>query len=604
MAEERENNRYKKPVNIGVHREAHVARMNKMDSKPATWRELLRANKLPALVALLITVAAIMVSIQGYKLTHNELTESALSRRASIAYLSAALLTERFDRLIDVAASLATRVRFRALVQVGAWVEAGEILAEVPEDFAYIDRVFVARPDGTLMVDMPELPGVRGRNFESRDWYQGVAREWRPYISDVYQRAAPPQIQVFAVAVPIEGIDGRVVGILVLQISLDTFFQWTKIIDTGSNGEMYVVDRKGNVAFHPRPDNRLRQAGISVSSAVHRLLQGRSGIEVLRDEARQEDMILSYGPMPGHGWGLVVMEPAREAFAAKNALFRRILVSNALVILLAFSALYLVFRVTGQRKQAELDHQAKNDLENEVARRTAMLEEANKELEGFSYSVSHDLRAPLRAIDGFSLVLEEDCADRLDEYGKHKVARIRENARRMGALIDDILRFSRLGRTAVVPARVDMEGLVRGMVDELQALLPGADVVSFTIHPLPDACCDRALVHQVWENLLSNAIKYTGHEPERQVEIGAMEEDGETVYFVKDNGAGFDMKYYDKLFGVFQRLHGMDEFPGTGVGLAIVRRIISSHGGRVWARSTLGQGATFFFTLGKVATAE
>lgn len=553
-------------------------------------------NRLPALVVLIIVTVAVTISVQGYKLVYDELAESALSRRASISYLSAALLTERFDRLVDVGTSLATRVRFRTLVQTSSWDEAGEILAEVPHHFPYIDRVFLTGPDGTLMVDVPELPGVRGRNFASRGWYQGVSREWIPYISDVYQRAASPQVHVFAVSVPIEGVDGQVAGILVLQVRLDTFFEWTKHVDTGSDGVMYVVDRAGNVAFHPDYDTRLQRVDFSGSPAVRRLLQGGSGIEVIFDEARQEDVVASYGPMPKYGWGLVVTEPATAVFATKNALFTRILVSDALVILLAFLALYMLFRVKGQRIQAELDRQAKADLESEVARRTAQLEEANKELESFSYSVSHDLRAPLRAIDGFSQVLEEDCVERLDDYGRHKVSRIRENARRMGDLIDDILRLSRLGRTAVVPARVNIDELVREVIDELQAV-QGADAVHFTVHPLPEAWCDHSLIRLVWENLLSNAVKFTGHKEDRRVEIGVIEEEDGPVYFVRDNGSGFDMKYYEKLFGVFQRLHGMEEFPGTGVGLAIVRRIVSCHGGRVWAQATAGQGATFFFAL-------
>jgi signal transduction histidine kinase len=466
----------------------------------------------------------------------------------------------------------------------------------VPDDFPYLDRVFVTSPGGTLMVDMPELPGVRGRNFEHRGWYQGVSREWTPYISDVYQRAAEPQIHVFAVAVPIEGIEDSVTGILVLQISLDTFFEWTKHVDTGSAGVMYVVDRQGNVAFHPGSETRLPQVDSSQAPAVRGLLQGGSGTEILFDETRGEDMMVSYGPMPRYGWGIAMTEPAKAVFAAKNALFRRILVSDALVILLAFGALYMAFRVKGQRIQAQLDRQAKIELEEEVARRTLQLQVANKELEGFSYSVSHDLRAPLRAIDGFSMILEEDCADKLGDYGRQKLGRIRENARRMGELIDDILRLSRLGCTAVNPARVNLDGQVHEIVRDLLAQ-DGVDSVRFTIEPLPEAWCDQALVRQVWENLLSNAVKFTGQKQARQVMVGAMEEAGETVYFVRDNGSGFDMKYYEKLFGVFQRLHSMDEFPGTGVGLAIVRRIVASHGGRVWAQSTVGQGATFYFTL-------
>ena len=194
------------------------------------------------------------------------------------------------------------------------------------------------------------------------------------------------------------------------------------------------------------------------------------------------------------------------------------------------------------------------------------------------------------------MALEEDCADGLDAQGRRYLTRIRDNARRMGDLIDDILRFSRLGRTAVRPTWVDMEALVREIVGELRAH-GGAGDVDFTLHPLPRAWCDPALIRHVWENLLSNAVKFSGGEGAPRVEIGCVEADGEPVYFVRDNGAGFDMQYYDKLFGVFQRLHGMDDFPGTGVGLAIVRRVVAGHGGQVWAEAEVGKGASFYFCL-------
>jgi len=238
------------------------------------------------------------------------------------------------------------------------------------------------------------------------------------------------------------------------------------------------------------------------------------------------------------------------------------------------------------------------ELEQRVAARTTQLEAANKELEGFSYSVSHDLRAPLRAVGGFAELLWSDHGAQLDAEAKRKLGIIRAEAARMGTLIDDLLAFSRLGRKSLQPAELDMAEVVTKVFDRLRSE-PDGDRVTLNMGRLPRAVADRALLEQVWVNLLSNAIKFSSKKEQPIVEVGAITEEREHVYFVRDNGAGFDPRYKAKLFGVFQRLHDGSEFPGTGVGLALVHRIILRHGGRVWADSTLGEGATFHFTLPK-----
>jgi len=232
--------------------------------------------------------------------------------------------------------------------------------------------------------------------------------------------------------------------------------------------------------------------------------------------------------------------------------------------------------------------------------RTSALEAANKELEAFSYSVSHDLRAPLRAVDGYARMLEEDYAGKFDAEGGRLLRAVRANAHRMGQLIDDLLAFSRLGRAAIRSESVEMTPLVEQVIRELHPDTDGR-TMDISIGALGSVDVDPALFRQALTNLLSNAIKFTRDRDPAIIEIGCEGESSgggtSVVYFVKDNGAGFDMKYYDKLFGVFQRLHSLAEFPGTGVGLAIVQRVINRHGGRVWAEAKPGEGATFFFTL-------
>ena len=236
-----------------------------------------------------------------------------------------------------------------------------------------------------------------------------------------------------------------------------------------------------------------------------------------------------------------------------------------------------------------------------LARRTEEVEAANRELEGFSYSVSHDLRSPLRAIDGFSRMLTEDYGERLDDEGRRRLSLICDNSRKMAQLIDDLLDFSRLGSRPLACSAIDMTALAGEVYRELRVAHPEGEAV-FDLAQLPQGWGDPALLRQVLANLLSNALKYVRKGGAPRIEVSGRPDGEENVYCVKDNGVGFDMAYYDKLFGVFQRLHSEKEFSGTGVGLAIVQRVVARHGGRVWAESKLDQGSSFYFSLPKAAS--
>ena len=243
---------------------------------------------------------------------------------------------------------------------------------------------------------------------------------------------------------------------------------------------------------------------------------------------------------------------------------------------------------------SERVEQAREELEHRVEARTEELRAVNRELESFSYSVSHDLRAPLRAIVGFVQILEEDHGPSFNADARRSLDRVKANATRMGQLIDDLLAFARIGRVALTLQRVDLNHLARTVAEETVA---AADrPIELVIEPLPPCLGEPVLLQQVFANLLSNAVKFTARTERPMITIGSIT-DAETTYYVRDNGAGFDARFAEKLFGVFQRLHRTAEFEGTGVGLAIVQRIINRHGGRVWAEGKINEGATFYFTL-------
>jgi len=312
--------------------------------------------------------------------------------------------------------------------------------------------------------------------------------------------------------------------------------------------------------------------GRTFHSIVPDDLQERGELERLREESEKSGRIFRYET-----------QRVRKDGARLDIILTRSALRNDEGNITGFIA---VLSDITERKRAEEELQKVN----------TELTAVNKELEAFSYSVSHDLRAPLRSIDGFSQALLEDYPDRLDEQGKGYLQRVRSATQRMGILIDDLLSLSRVTRSEMRRETVDLSALAQSIAEELQETQPERQD-TFVIAPGQTTSGDSQLLRLLMENLISNAWKYTGHHPQARIEFGVTQVDGKKAFFVRDDGAGFDMAYVDKLFGVFQRLHAQEEFPGTGIGLATVQRIAHRHGGQVWAEGKVEEGATFYFTL-------
>ena len=552
---------------------------------------LFKGNKKnwPAIIVFYLALLSpvVLVSVLSYLKSREGLTDLALSRRESIAHLAAEILEQRFNRLTDIAVSLASRVRFRQLITDNKWDEAIRILSSVFRDFPFVDAVILTDPSGTLMAESPEFPNLRAESFAFTDWYTGVSRNGQAYISDVYTRAGEPRYNVIAVATPIRAEDKKIIGLLTLQIRVESLFEWSKGIQVGTSGFAYFVDKKGHIAAHPKYPAQQGIVDYSSVTAVQMALQGKRGVEVLFNPIEQETRVCAFALVPGYGWGVVAQEPVTAAFAARDENLRLTLMVYGLIILLNCIFAYLALSTLTKLKQSEAETYQLN----------TQLQAANKELEAFGYSVSHDLRAPARHIQAFATLLHQNGRSSLDEANGRCVDHILGSARQLSTLIDDLLELSRLGRTEIQKRQIDLNQMVNEVVKELESETDGRSI-AWKIDPLPTVLGDRSMLHLALSNLISNAMKFTRTRPEARIEIGTENgEAGVTVIFVRDNGVGFDMRYAKKLFGVFQRLHSNDEFEGTGIGLASVQRTIHRHGGRTWAEAKVGEGATFYFSL-------
>jgi signal transduction histidine kinase len=443
-----------------------------------------------------------------------------------------------------------------------------------PQDFIYLDV-------NTAFETLTGLTGVVGKKVS--EVIPGI-RESDPELFEIYGRVAltgqPEKFETYVDALAMW------FSISVYSPEKEYFVAVFDVITERKRAEAAIRDLAKFPSENPGPVLRLRDDGT--------LLYANEGSRSLLEEWG-----CRVGEHAPQFWRDMVTETlASRSIERVDFQYGNQVWSFSVVPIADGGYVNLYGRDVTERRRMEVEIRRLNaDLEQRVIERTAELEAANQELEAFAYSVSHDLRAPLRAMDGFSRILQEDYAPDLSLEAQRYLGLVRDNAQQMGSLIDHLLAFSRLGRHSLKRQLIAPTALVHQVIAELGAEQAGR-AVEITVGDLPACQADPALLKQVFANLLENALKFTQTREVTRIEVGWMEQDGEHVYFVRDNGVGFDMQYAGKLFGVFQRLHRAEDYEGTGVGLATVQRIVHRHGGRIWAEAEVNTGAAFNFTLG------
>lgn len=559
------------------------------------WVQLSVPTILLLLVMALLPIG--ILAVYAYRIGSESIQEHVVANNQSAATITAELVGRMLDQSVNLAKSFSVLPSLISVTQQHDEEQVRRNLQALVQSNPVVERAFITDKDGFLWSDYPKAAESLGRNFSHRDWYAGVSREWHPYVSEVYQRTAEPRILVVAIAVPMI-IKDQVIGIMVCQMRLEGITKWLEHVSIGKQGMVFLVGHGGQIAAHPKLDLQERSyPEYSQIDLVQQALAGKKVTGEYLDPFGRERMIASAVPVTvqGHNWVAVAQQPVASAY---EALYKMKLQIGMAGMILAFVAAAVAVNLWWRDKRTRELNNRLAQSNKELRDLTVKLENANHELESFSYSVSHDLRAPLRAVDGFSSILQEDFAGQLNDKGRDYIQRIRAANDRMRQLIDDLLQLSRIIRTSQKIEGINLSAMAARIIEAF-INMESKRQVTFKIAENMVVFADSHLLHIAMENLIGNAWKYTSKEPHAVIEVGMSYDRNlnSSIYYVKDNGVGFDPRNKNRLFTPFQRLHSEHEFEGTGIGLATVQRVIHRHNGKIWAESSPANGATFFFTL-------
>jgi signal transduction histidine kinase len=507
-------------------------------------------------------------------LVSNALEEEAVKQNMLTAQLVAKQADEQFFGFRRYVESYATRRRLVAGLVRGEMDVVQEQLADFAEQNRKLSRAILTDANGRLIADFPNTPSLTGRDLSTLDWFRGALQSDHPYVSEVHTRAGPDQVAVVTVAAKIKNADGRLLGFIGGQYAVRDLISWLESIQPTRSDRIAVFDQ------HEKQVLRIHSpvhADISRHPAVRKVLKQPEGSTHVENLDGFGGSLLSHVPIADLGWTVVayqdessVFEPLSRLHRTTFLFFVAALAAIALLGWLWFSVLFAY----------------EEDLRKTV-----------KELENFCYSVAHDLRAPLRAMQGFTTALSDEYADRLDETGKQYAKRVGASAVRMDKLVTDLLNYGRVVHTPLKFENVILDEQARRATEDLQIDIESKRATVAIKKPLGSVHGDPALIESALRHLVDNAIKFTPIDRTPRIEISSERNDGNLRLYVKDNGIGIDPQYREKIFGVFQRLHSNESYSGTGIGLAIVKSAVERMGGKVGVDSKLGKGSSFWIEL-------
>lgn len=534
-------------------------------------------------VCVAITIIPLLIFL-GYFLYQSRELQSTqrVEQRVFGARLAAAAVATEFDSIREFGVWYSQSPEIRALMNDKNWNALSEDMDLVVEHLPAVVRLFASDSNGRLWADSPRKPEVHGVDFSFRDWFKGAMDRQAVYLSHAYRRTAEPRIQVASMAFPVHNHNGEITGVMVFQLSLDNILSWTANAPLEDSVRLTFIDHHLQ-RFEMNEDTG--KVVLNKTSADYTdIPQAAEGSDII---VRNDDQTVAvYATVPEWNWGVYISESPETFFTGRNQNLRAMALVVSLMLglcLVAAGTAFVLLRALARK-------------ERELAKTNTGLLSANRNLREFTYAVSHDLRAPLRAMNGFAEALVEDQGEKLDDEGRQFLERIRVGSHKLGRMIEDLLAVARIQQTELRLQEVDLSRLAQDIADEFQAMEPDR-TVNVRIQPNARVQGDSTLLTLVLRNLFQNAWKFTRECPQAEIEFGHEQVSGERIYFIRDNGAGFDQEYVHKLFTMFQRLHGEAEFEGTGIGLSASLQAIELHGGRIWAEGREGEGAIFRFTV-------